>query len=207
MSVARSIAVTGSVQPVSGSKLIVERMPPSPTGLNTNTGPRVFCRIGAHSSSRSVRVEVTTAAPGASRTRPASQPVLPVRGPPKTRVTSSIEDHTRCTPTRHSSTPTAEVGTPSRSRRVSDPSEGRTVHARRRVATVPACRATSRVEATPARRRERADQRVTVARRAGPAVPAHQQHDRAGDDAAPARTGPAAASSPAGSRTPRSTSA
>ena len=109
-------------------------------------------------------MEVTTAAPGASRTRPASQPVLPVRGPPKTRVTSSIEDHTRCTPTRHSSTPTALVGTPSRSRRDSDASEGRTVHARRRVATVPACRATSKLEATPARRRDRADHRSTVAR-------------------------------------------
>ena len=76
MSVARSPAVTGSAHPVNGSNVIVEAIPPSPTGLNTHTGPWVRSRIGAHSSNRSVRVEVTTAAPGASSARPASQPVL-----------------------------------------------------------------------------------------------------------------------------------
>ena len=38
-SVARSAAVTGSTQPVSGSKVIVDARPPRPTALNTNTGP------------------------------------------------------------------------------------------------------------------------------------------------------------------------
>ena len=163
MSVARSIAVTGSVQPVSGSKLIVERSPPSPTGLNTNTGPGSSAGSGA-------QLEQVGAGRGHHRGAggvedAAGEPAgLAGAGPPKTRVTSSIEDHTRCSPTRHSSTPTAEVGVAHPSRRTSDASEGRTVLARRRVATVPACRAMSSVEATPARRRDRADQRDTIAR-------------------------------------------
>ena len=38
--VARSVATTGSAHPVSGSNVIVEVSPASPTALNTNTGPR-----------------------------------------------------------------------------------------------------------------------------------------------------------------------
>ena len=40
MSVARSCAVTGSAHPVSGSNVIVDGSPASPTALNTYTGPR-----------------------------------------------------------------------------------------------------------------------------------------------------------------------
>ena len=49
MSVARSVAVTGSAQPVSGSNVIVDGSPARPTALNTNTGPRAR-RSGPHSS-------------------------------------------------------------------------------------------------------------------------------------------------------------
>ena len=40
MSAARSAAVTGSAQPVSGSNVIVDGSPARPTALNTYTGPR-----------------------------------------------------------------------------------------------------------------------------------------------------------------------
>ena len=49
MSVARSVATTGSAHPVSGSKVIVDGRPARPTALNTYTGPRLP-RSGAHSS-------------------------------------------------------------------------------------------------------------------------------------------------------------
>ena len=67
MSVARSAAVTGSVQSISGSNVTVDGRSPSPTGLNTNTGPR-RARRGPVWSSRSVRVLVAITAPGASMT-------------------------------------------------------------------------------------------------------------------------------------------
>ncbi len=89
-SVARSTATTGSVQPVSGSNVIVEPMSPSPTALNTYTGPR-SARNGPQIVSRSVRVEVATAAPGKSSSIEAISPVLPVRGPPTIITTSSCE--------------------------------------------------------------------------------------------------------------------
>jgi hypothetical protein len=103
MSVARSTAVTGSAHPVSGSNVIVDASPPSPTALNTYTGP-VAVRSGAVRSCRSVRVDVTSAAPGASITLPPSQPVLPVRGPPKAHTTSSMDAQTRMRPARQSGT-------------------------------------------------------------------------------------------------------
>ena len=46
MSAARSAAVTGSAQPVSGSNVIVDGSPASPVALNTYTGPR-SARSGA----------------------------------------------------------------------------------------------------------------------------------------------------------------
>ena len=79
--------------------------------------------------------EVTSTAPGASRTRPASQPVLPVRGPPKTSVTSSIEDHTVCQPGaaqphRHLRRPAAATAATGTAR----PATGAPCAARRRIA-------------------------------------------------------------------------
>ena len=109
MSVARSVATTGSAHPVSGSNVIVDPRSARPTALNTNTGPR-RPRSGPHSSYRSVRVEVTRTAPGASSTRPASHCVFPVRGPPNTIVTSSTDDHACSSPTRHSRTATSTTG-------------------------------------------------------------------------------------------------
>ena len=49
MSVARSVATTGSAQPVSGSNVIEDGSPARPTALKTNTGPR-RSRSGPHSS-------------------------------------------------------------------------------------------------------------------------------------------------------------
>jgi hypothetical protein len=137
--VARSPAVTGSAQPVSGYKVIVDWRPARPTGLNTKTGPR-RARSGARSSCRSVRVLVTSAAPGASRTSPAISPVLPTRGPPKTSTTSSIEAHTVCHAVRHSRTATSRGGSRQRRRRDNPASDGRTVAARRRIAEAEAWR-------------------------------------------------------------------
>jgi hypothetical protein len=104
-------AVTGSIHPASGSNVIFEPRSPRPTGLNTNTGPR-WRRMPAVTSERSVRVEVASTAPGASKIPPANHPVLPRRGPPNTNTTSSIEDHTVYAPTRHNNTPTSLVDIP-----------------------------------------------------------------------------------------------
>jgi hypothetical protein len=124
-------------------------------------------------------------APGASSTRPASHPVLPVRGPPNTTMTSSMEDHTHTSPVRHSCTATSAAGSHHRCQRVSSASEGRTVPARRRIAGALAMRARSRVEATPALRLERALHRVTVA-----AVRAQRFHTHPpATTATPSRTG------------------
>ena len=108
-------------------------------------------------------MEVDTTAPGASRIVPARCPVLPVRGPPNRHTTSSIGDHTRSAPTRHSGTATSVVAVRARCQRVRSPSDGRTTVALRRIATQLANRAMSTVEATPALRRERAPHRDTVA--------------------------------------------
>ena len=78
------------VMMVSGSNVIVESIAPSPTALNTYTGPR-SARSGPQIVSRSVRVDVATAAPGKSSSIEAISPVLPVRGPPTIITTSSCE--------------------------------------------------------------------------------------------------------------------
>src|SRR6185312_5759848 len=70
-SAARAAAILGSSQPASGSKVIVDGRPPSPHGLNTQTGPR-RARQAAVRSTRSVRVLVATTAPQASRIRHAN---------------------------------------------------------------------------------------------------------------------------------------
>ncbi len=112
-------------------------------------------------------MEVTRTAPAASRMRPASHCDLPVRGPPKMQMTSSIDAHTRSSPARHSSTATSAVRAgpepDQRAQRVVGASEGRTVAARRRMARLLATRTMSVVEATPALRRARAPQRTTIA--------------------------------------------
>jgi len=162
MSVARSAAVFGSVQPVSGSNVTVEAIPPNPTALNTYTGP-LRARSGPHRLSRSVRVEVTTTAPGASMIRPANHPVLPVRGPPNTIVTSSIDAQMVCNPVRHSSIAYSMVGTRHRARRLASASDGRTLRAFPRIARPDAVREIVVADAVPELRRERPDQRVTTA--------------------------------------------
>ena len=190
MSVARSAAVIGSAHPVSGSNVIVDGRPPSPTGLNTYTGPR-SARSGAVRSSRSVRVLVTSTAPGASITRPASHWVLPTRGPPNAATTSSIDDHTRRAPTRQSSTPTSVGGRRrirvSQARRPGTAREGRTIGARRRIASVPPTLTMSVLDATPALRRLVAPQRVTVADGAHAVLPDQPAPDEREQDQQPRR--------------------
>ncbi len=163
---ARSAAVTGLAQPVSGSNVTVEGRSPSPTGLNTYTGPRA-ARSGPVWSSRSVRVEVTMTAPGWSMTWQASSWVLPLRGPPKMSTTSSMGHHTVCAPTRHSRTATSSTGKlascRARARAPATAREGRIVGARRRIAVGPARREMSTPEATPDLRRMTDPHRVTVA--------------------------------------------
>src|SRR5689334_1206365 len=78
-------------------------------------------------------------------------------------VTSSLDDHTDNRPARHSRTPTSVADSRHRAHRDSSAKDGRTTAARRLMAAPDATRAMSTVEATPALRRLRAPQRVTVA--------------------------------------------
>jgi hypothetical protein len=110
---ARSIAVFGSAQPVSGSNVTSVAMPPIPDGLNTNTGPRA-ARSRCVFSNRSARVLVATTAPGASMIRQISSTDLPCRGPPKVSFTSSQDAHTHNQPTLHNRYANSEVGTRNR---------------------------------------------------------------------------------------------
>ena len=115
MSVARSAAVTGSVQPVSGSNVIVDVEPAEADGVEHVHRAALGAQRAQSARRRSVRVDVTSTAPGASMTRPASHPVLPVRGPPKTRR----RPRSRTTPsaTRPGTARTATSATGSRHRR------------------------------------------------------------------------------------------
>lgn len=115
-SAARSAATRGSRHPISGENLTVLASWPSPEGLNTCTGPR-RARSPPVSDTRSVRVEVASTAPGASRIRQASSPDFPVRGPPSRRVTSSTGDHTPSHPTRATRVANSVAGARSRRHR------------------------------------------------------------------------------------------
>ena len=134
---------------------------PTPDGLKTCTSPR-WARHAPVRSIRSVRVDVAITAPGASRIRPASSPVLPVRGPPTRSVTSSTGDQMRSIPTRASGVAISVVAVRSRRQRVSRARLGRSTVARRRTAQRDALRRIAHRLATPSLRRERRDQRRTV---------------------------------------------
>ena len=130
-----------------------------------------------------MRVEVTSTAPGASTICPASSWVLPWRGTPIITTQSSVEQNTRCRPTRHSCTATSVGDSVAscliRAQMLGGVSDGRTIGAWRRIARTPAERAMSSVEATPALRRDEAPHRVTVVNVDPRRCQTHPTRDRA----------------------------
>ena len=135
MSVARSAAVTGSAQPVSGSNVIVDGSPARPTALNTNTGPRCAPQRARTARSRSVRVRGDQDGAGGVED-PAGEPLRSCRcAGRRTRASRPRSRTTPCSsPTRHSRTATSTAGSRHHRHRDSPASDGRTVPARRRIA-------------------------------------------------------------------------
>jgi hypothetical protein len=147
---ARAAAVFGSAQPVNGSNTIDEATPPKADGLKTDTGPR-RPRKDPVNSTKSVRVDVASTAPGASRIRHPSAPDLPVRGPPTMSSMSSRGAHTRNPPTRATGVANSNVDTRDRVRGLIASVVGFSTVIRRRAHRGPECRRTTHRDASPPR--------------------------------------------------------
>ena len=163
MSVARSVAITGSAQPVSGSNVIVDGEIRQADGVEHEHRPPPPAQRSAQ------LVEVGAGAGDEDGARGVEDPA----GQPLRLAGARAAEHDRHVLDRR---PHAQQPDPAQPHRDLDrrqpppppprqlaPGDGRTTPARRFTAGPDATRATSRVEATPALRRDRAPQRVTVA--------------------------------------------